>query len=907
MLPFKACLLGLAITLAGCSGGSGGGSVAAATSNQALQTENIAFTSSISGMQVTLNAVTSSGFPKDKTSYLWDLGDGQFRSGENIEYLYGQSGEYEVALTASHLDSKVTTIQHLTITALQNSESPNVGDNSNNTDDTSNPDTTNLPDDSNNNDDLNNSNETDDPINSDTTNNPDESNNDDDLNNSNNPDNTDDANNEPLQVHVSNPFLDADNYVNPDYGTLIDESISQVGNATLIEKMQVIKNVPTAIWLDRTEAIYGGSENGNRLSLEQHLDQALLQKRDSIPMTLSLVIYNLPDRDCAALASSGTLHTNQNGLQKYKNEYIDVIYNILSMDRFKDLTIVTTIEPDSLPNLVTNLSHAKCATVKNNQAYVQGIQYALATFSQSNNIYSYLDIAHSGWLGWEENLDETVNLYVQTIAEVDNGDMSVVDGFVTNTSNYTPLEEIYLADVNLDIDGDGIGVKSADFYGFNPVFDEQDFTQQLYTAFVAAGMPATTGFLIDTSRNGWGNSNRPTSQSSSSDENEYVNASRLDKRNHRGNWCNLQNAGMGERPKAQPYGSASHIDAFVWIKPPGESDGTSHTDQTIPDSEGKSHDPMCNPLFQPSPGIYTGAMESAPAAGVWFHEQFTMLVENAYPSILMGEDSNPNDSTQAEQPDPQADSDLDSESPNQSSGVLFSLDFEDVALESTPNDWENFIAWQANNPSNQQANGSHIFVKSDRAHSGQHSLYATTTGNEPAQIVKRLPDNLSSLYMRVWVYSSHTLGNASGDNHEHFLGVKGFKEASNDQSGFHADNEVRVGQGKGHLGFNHVPTDAISPVFDQWYSGPSTPANQWFCVETSMQVKAGHDELYMWVDGELVNSVQGSQDWHSPVGDDWLGEQMKYVMLGWHSFSSNSGQEFWFDDLVVSTEAIGCQ
>ena len=43
---------------------------------------------------------------------------------------------------------------------------------------------------------------------------------------------------------------------------------------------------------------------------------------------------------------------------------------------------------------------------------------------------------------------------------------------------------------------------------------------------------------------------------------------------------------LGERPRATP---ASGIDAYVWVKPPGESDGSS---SLIPNNEGKGFDQM---------------------------------------------------------------------------------------------------------------------------------------------------------------------------------------------------------------------------------------------------------------------------------------------------------------------------
>ncbi|MER5689618.1 glycoside hydrolase family 6 protein [Streptomyces sp. NPDC002205] len=63
----------------------------------------------------------------------------------------------------------------------------------------------------------------------------------------------------------------------------------------------------------------------------------------------------------------------------------------------------------------------------------------------------------------------------------------------------------------------------------------------------------------------------------------------------RGLWCNVSGAGLGLPPQATPSGYPdSHLDAFLWIKPPGESDGAS---SDIPNVEGKRIDPMCDPTY----------------------------------------------------------------------------------------------------------------------------------------------------------------------------------------------------------------------------------------------------------------------------------------------------------------------
>lgn len=431
------------------------------------------------------------------------------------------------------------------------------------------------------------------------------------------------------EAHVDNPFIGATAYLNQDYSDLVDTSIALTTDASLAAKMETVKSYPTAVWIDRIAAIYGGDNNAGRKSIEEHLDAALAQKKAGTPITASFVIYNLPGRDCHALASNGELPLTQAALQTYKTDYIDVIADIFANPKYQDIRIVTVIEPDSLPNLVTNLSTPACGQASSTGIYADGVKYALDKLHAIPNVYTYLDIAHSGWLGWDNNRSGTVSLYTNVVRETKAG-LNSVDGFITNTANSTPLFEPNLPNSDLNVGGQPI--RSAKFYEWNPYFDETDFTAALYSDFVQAGWPSSIGFLIDTSRNGWGGTNRPT-VASGNDINTYVDSGRVDRRNHRGNWCNNSGAGIGEPPTVAP--GPAHLDAYVWVKPPGESDGSS---SEIPNNEGKGFDRMCDPTFTTPDGVLTGALPNAPISGHWFHDQFVMLVQNAYP-VLSGTDN----------------------------------------------------------------------------------------------------------------------------------------------------------------------------------------------------------------------------------------------------------------------------
>ncbi|MBS5910092.1 MAG: glycoside hydrolase family 6 protein, partial [Paenibacillus macerans] len=429
------------------------------------------------------------------------------------------------------------------------------------------------------------------------------------------------------EAHVDNPFLGATMYVNSDYAELVDTSIAKVSDNTLKAKMQTVKSYPTAVWLDRIAAIAGGEANGGRKSLVETMDEVLAQKQGDTPIVATFVIYNLPGRDCHALASNGELPLTAEGLQTYKTSYIDPIVEVFSDPKYADIRIVAIIEPDSLPNLVTNLSDPKCAQANSTNIYRDATRYALEKLHAIPNVYNYMDIGHSGWLGWDNNRQPAIDLFTSVVAGTPAG-LASVDGFITNTANTTPLEEPYLTDPNLTING--MQLKSAKYYEWNPYFDEVDFTAALYSGFVAKGWPSSIGFLIDTSRNGWGGPDRPTGASGTTVD-AYANSGRIDKRLHRGNWCNASGAGMGQPPQAAPAGyPASHLDAFVWVKPPGESDGSS---TEIPNNEGKGFDRMCDPTYTSANGTLTGALPGAPISGHWFHDQFVQLVQNAYPAI----------------------------------------------------------------------------------------------------------------------------------------------------------------------------------------------------------------------------------------------------------------------------------
>jgi len=438
--------------------------------------------------------------------------------------------------------------------------------------------------------------------------------------------------------HVTNPFTGSTWYVNPDYTAEVATSASGA-SGTLKAQMTYIGTQPTFIWLDHIGAIYGGSDNASgaggtgRTSLAAQLQNAVSKASGSTPEIFPIVIYDLPDRDCDALASNGELSIANNGLSYYEHSYIDPIAQILTDYEHTNLRVVAVIEPDSLPNLVTNTSVTNCASAQSSGVYTSGIEYALNKLHAIPNVYNYMDIAHSGWLGWPSNMTSAVSLYKQ-VASATTAGVNSVDGFISDTANAIPVHEPYMTATETE---DGSPVDSVQYYSYDPYIDEFTYDQAMYSNLVSAGFPSTVGMLIDTSRDGWGDpSLRPTSacpnniSSSCTTTAAFVNASKIDERPFRGDWCNPENAGIGALPQANPDSTFPNLYAYVWVKPPGESDGT------YPAYSGTG-DPHCDPNGTQTDGsgntYPTDAIPDSPPAGHWFPVEFQQLVQDAYPAI----------------------------------------------------------------------------------------------------------------------------------------------------------------------------------------------------------------------------------------------------------------------------------
>jgi cellulose 1,4-beta-cellobiosidase len=359
---------------------------------------------------------------------------------------------------------------------------------------------------------------------------------------------------------AGNPFASVALYANPYYASEISTSAIPSLTGAMATKAAEVAKVPTFVWLDTAAKVpLMGTYLGNI--------KALNTAGASPPVAGTFVVYDLPDRDCAADASNGEYTIADNGVANYK-AYIDAIKALLVT--YSDVKVILVIEPDSLANLVTNLSVAKCANAE--AAYKECIEYAISTLNLPN-VSMYLDAGHAGWLGWSANITPAAALFAAVYQAA--GSPSQVRGLATNVANYNAWSV----------------TTCASYTSGDSNCDEEKYVNALAPLLVSNGYPAH--FITDTSRNGV----QPTAQ------------------NAWGDWCNVKGTGFGVRPTTNT--GNSYEDAFVWIKPGGECDGTSNT--TAP-----RYDAHCG---------LSDALQPSPQAGTWFEAYFEQLLENANPSF----------------------------------------------------------------------------------------------------------------------------------------------------------------------------------------------------------------------------------------------------------------------------------
>ncbi len=107
----------------------------------------------------------------------------------------------------------------------------------------------------------------------------------------------------------------------PYYAAEVEAAAATITDSSLSAKASAVAKIPTFTWFDLVSKV---PDLGTYLAEAQSL-----QESEGTNYLVQIVVYDLPDRDCAASASNGEFSIADDGLNKYK-DYIDQIVEQVS-------------------------------------------------------------------------------------------------------------------------------------------------------------------------------------------------------------------------------------------------------------------------------------------------------------------------------------------------------------------------------------------------------------------------------------------------------------------------------------------------------------------------------------------------------------------------------------------------
>ena len=336
------------------------------------------------------------------------------------------------------------------------------------------------------------------------------------------------------------------------------------------------------------------------------------------------VLYNIPGRDCGSYSAGGAENTAD------YEAWIRAVATAIG-----DQKAIVLLEPDALANLPSDCGYP--ATVNAAQLTADRftqLNYAVTALAIPPPTLVYLDGRNSAFRAVP---DIALRLATAGIAQA--------QGFFSNVSNYrasnyethfaTWVSQCLAFGTNPADGGWRLGNYSycASQY-YSPLgtvdpnniatwtYTDQWFAQNLGTA------AATTHFVVDTSRNGQG----PLVASVYAAA-PFNQPAAVVQTLQNGSWCNAPGRGLGQTSTANT--SVPLLDAYLWVKTPGESDGTCDAaggvrawDFSLYTQPGWPTDPSAQSLFDPLWGL------NDPAAGAWFPQEALDLARHANPPLL---------------------------------------------------------------------------------------------------------------------------------------------------------------------------------------------------------------------------------------------------------------------------------
>lgn len=443
-----------------------------------------------------------------------------------------------------------------------------------------------------------------------------------------------------------------------------------IGDARLILSMEA---VPQAVWLTGETSAQAAAGASGSLQADRQVERLVRQTlwaaawQHAVPV---LVAYNIPGRDCSQYSAGGAPS------DAAYQQWIDSLARGLGHGK-----AVVILEPDALANLPSDCGAAyQAANPQVTDATREAdVAYGVTTLEKDPNAAVYIDSGHSAW--------QSVGAISQALIAAG---VQQAQGFFLNVSNYQ------YAGNNVDY---GRWVSDCIAYGtvVNPDDDNlaNDCPNQywnggpatnwtgtalspfgLWTATAAdldlntsgldsryAGMlgsvTATTHFIIDTSRNGLGPNdmqsysvppfNQPSDPLVAMTQGTYtwnqnvpagIIATLV-----AGNWCNPPASGTGILPTANTGSVSPLLDAYLWVKTPGQSDGQCDAAGGVRAWDDSSYSPSISgwpassppsatyQTFDPLWSLETGSVLTDPAAGAWFPQQALQLARDASPAL----------------------------------------------------------------------------------------------------------------------------------------------------------------------------------------------------------------------------------------------------------------------------------
>ena len=375
-----------------------------------------------------------------------------------------------------------------------------------------------------------------------------------------------------------------------------------VKDAALITTMEAI---PRAVWFT------SGTPAQVQRQVQLTMAEAAVER--AVPV---LVAYDIPGRDCAQYSAGGALS------ESAYEAWIDGFARGIGSGK-----AVVILEPDALGNMPSNCGLSSSVYPFTDAERISEIQYAVSALATRAGASVYLDGTHSAW--------QSVGTITQRLLQAG---VRQAQGFFLNVSNYQPDPNLVdygtwisdciaiVTDPSNSLYNNPSGCGSQYYPATESDFSTWNLTTQWYAQHMG-GAVATTRFVIDTSRNG----NGPNSMQAYASP-PYNQPASVISALATGNWCNPPGAGLGAKPTAST--GIPLLDAYLWVKTPGQSDGqcdsaggvrawdyTAYTQPAWPaDAAGQA-------LFDPLWGI------DDPAAGGWFPQEALQLAQDASPSL----------------------------------------------------------------------------------------------------------------------------------------------------------------------------------------------------------------------------------------------------------------------------------